>query len=451
MATTVDGLVSGLDTTTIINQLIQIQAAPQDRLKSSLSSTQAEVTAFQAVNTKMAGLQGAADKLAQSAAWGSVSATSSSTAVAATASSGALTGALTFSVQALAAAKSSISSQTYSSTTASGAITDIPLEIRNGDGTLRASISPTGTSLADVVRAVNSSSTAGVSAAAVQVSPGVYRLQLTSKTTGTASDFSVTGAGNAPLAGLSFTTVTAAKDALVHVGDAAAGYDVTSSSNTVEGLMPGLTVKLGALADDVTVRTAQDTAAITSAVQGFVDAMNAALSTIKTQSSSGTVGAGGARTGVGALSGEGSMRTLSTALLNTITSGVGGASLSQLGISTSRDGTVQFNATTFADALAKDSAAVQRTFAATDPAATGLAVAVADLAKRTSGSTGSIALSIQGRTATIDDLGKRIADWDDRLAASRLTLQRQYSALETALSTMKSQATWLSGQIASLG
>src|SRR3954453_2752647 len=129
MATTVDGLVSGLDTTTIISQLLQLQAAPQDRLKSTLSSTQAEVTAFQAVNTKVASLQTAAEKLAKAATWGSVAATSSSTAVTATASSGALAGSLTFAVKALAAAKSSISDQTFSSTTTAGAITDTPLEI----------------------------------------------------------------------------------------------------------------------------------------------------------------------------------------------------------------------------------------------------------------------------------------------------------------------------------
>ncbi|GAB3596321.1 flagellar filament capping protein FliD [Angustibacter peucedani] len=451
MATTVDGLVSGLDTTTIINQLMQLQAAPQDRLKSSLSSTQAEITAFQAVNTKMASLQTAADKLGKAATWGSVAASSSSTAVTATATSGALSGSLTFSVKALAAAKASISSQTYTSTTAAGAITDTPLEIHGADGSLRATVTPNGSSLADVVRAINSSTTAGVTAAAVQVSPGTYRLQLTSKTTGTANDFSVTGSGGAALGGLSFDTATAAKDALVHVGDVGAGYDVTSGSNTVEGLMPGLTVKLGGLADGVTVQTTQDTAAVTSAVQGFVDAMNAALSSIKSQSSTGTVTAGGGRAGVGALAGEGSMRTLTTNLLNSITHGVGGKSLSTLGITTSRDGTVSFNSTKFADAMSKDPAGTQAMFASTAASATGVGVSVAALAKGASSSTGSIALSIQGRTSTINDLTKRISDWDDRLSASKKALQRQYSSLETALSKMQSQATWLNGQISSLG
>jgi flagellar hook-associated protein 2 len=451
MATTVDGLVSGLDTTTIINQLIQIQAAPQTRLKSSLTSAQSEVTAFQAVNTKMSALQAAADKVSKLTTWGSATATSSSPDVSVTAASGALIGSVTFSVTQLAAARSTISTQTFSSLSASGAVTDSPIEIHAADGSLRASISPTGTSLADVVQAINSSKDAGVTAAAVQVSPGQYRLQLTATSSGTANDFSVTGSGGSALSSLTFSTVTAPRDAMLHVGDAASGYDVTSSSNTIEGLLPGLTVRVGALAADVTVSTAQDSTAITSAVQAMVDAMNAALSTIRSQTSTGTVGANGTRTGVGGLAGESSMRTLTANLMQAVTHGVGGASLSAWGITTTRDGSVTFNADAFGVALADDPAATRRVFTSTDAASTGFATNVAGLAKRTSSSTGTIAMSIQGRNTTITDLSARIADWDDRLAAGRLALQRQYSALETALGRMQSQATWLSGQISSLG
>ena len=43
-----------------------------------------------------------------------------------------------------------------------------------------------------------------------------------------------------------------------------------------------------------------------------------------------------------------------------------------------------------------------------------------------------------------------IADWDDRFALRQSSLQRQFTALETALSQMNSQSSWLSGQLASL-
>jgi flagellar hook-associated protein 2 len=450
--TTVDGLVSGLDTTSIINQLISLQAAPQNQLKSTLSSTQAEVNGLQSINTKMSALQTAAEKLGQASTWGAVAATSSAASVTATAASGALVGSLTFDVTGLAAAKSSVSSQTWSSTTASGAFTDSPIEIHAADGSLRASITPKGTSLGDVVKAINASTTAGVTASAVQVSPGSYRLQLTAKSPGTANDFSVTGAGGAPLAsGLTFDTATAARNATLHVGDAGSGYDVTSSSNTFEGLMPGLTLKVSALQSGVTVQTSKDTTSITAAVQAVVDALNAALSSIGNQTSAGTVSASGSRSGVGALAGDSGMRSLSTSLLNTVTHGVGGKSLAALGIATTRDGSITFDATKFGTALQADPAGVQATFSAPSGTATGFATTVAALAKRTSSSSGTIASAIQGRTSTIKDLNQRIADWDDRLAASKEALQRQYASLETTLSKMQSQATWLNGQISALG
>ena len=63
---------------------------------------------------------------------------------------------------------------------------------------------------------------------------------------------------------------------------------------------------------------------------------------------------------------------------------------------------------------------------------------------------GTLALAIAGRNTTIDDLTKRIGDWDVRLAARQTALQTQYSALEVALSKLKSQSTWLAGQLSTL-
>ncbi|GAB3681691.1 flagellar filament capping protein FliD [Angustibacter aerolatus] len=450
MTSTVDGLVSGLDTSALINQLMQLQAQPQARLKTALSSTTGEITAFQTLNTKMSSLRTAAETVGKAATWGAATATSSSTTVTGTAASGAVNGSVTFSVTSLATAKSSVSTQSYGSLTAGGAITDTPLEIHGADGTLKATITPSGSSLQSVVQAINGSKDAGVKAAAVQVSPGVYRLQLTASSTGTANDFSVTGSGGAPLAGLTLTTASAAKNAVLHVGDADAGYDISSSSNTVEGVMPGLTLKVTSLATDVTVQTSTDTTAISNSIKAMVDAANAALTSIKSLSSSGTVGSDGSRTGVGALSGEGLTRTLTSTILRSVTSGVGGLSLSQYGISTDRDGTIDFDSTKFTKALGDDPAKLKELFTSTTVGATGLGTRLADVAKQAAQSGGSIGLAIEGRTSTQKDLQKRIDDWDTTLATRRKSLQVQYANLETTLSRLQSQGTWLSGQISSL-
>lgn len=450
MTSTVDGLVSGLDTSTLINQLMQLQAQPQARLKTALSSTTGEITAFQTLNTKLASLRTAAEAVAKASTWGAATATSSDTTVTGTAASGAVNGSVTFSVTSLATAKSSVSTQTYSSVSAGGAITDTPLEIHGADGTLKATITPTGTSLQAVVQAINGSKDAGVKAAAVQVSPGVYRLQLTATATGTANDFSVTGSGGAPLGGLALSTASAARNATLHVGDADAGYDISSSSNTVEGVMPGLTLKVTALAKDVTVQTDTDTGSISTSVKAMVDAANAALSSIKSLSSAGTVGSDGSRTGVGALSGEGLARSLTSSILQAVTNGVGGVSMSQYGVSTDRDGTIKFDSTKFTTALTADPAKLKDLFTSTTSGATGLGAKLAAVSKQAAQAGGSIGLAIEGRTSTQKDLQKRIDDWDTSLATRRKSLQVQYANLETTLSRMQSQATWLSGQLSAL-
>ena len=48
------------------------------------------------------------------------------------------------------------------------------------------------------------------------------------------------------------------------------------------------------------------------------------------------------------------------------------------------------------------------------------------------------------------DLQKQIDAWDLRLTMRRETLTAQFNAMETALGTLNSQASWLSGQIGSL-
>jgi flagellar hook-associated protein 2 len=453
MATTVDGLISGLDTTSIIQQLMQIEATPQTRLKTTLTNQQSALSSLQSINTKMANLQAAAETLQNSTTWGAAKATSSSPGVTVTAAPGALAGSTTFSVTQVAAAQSFVSSSTFGSLSDTTAITDTAFEIHRGTGTGASTVTvntPADGSLQSLVNAINSTDGAGVRAAAVQVSAGQYRLQLPSTDTGTANAFTLTGAGGAPLANLPLTEVTAAKDAVLHVGDPSLGFDITSSSNVVEGVIPGVTVKVSSPATSVTVSVTQDQQAITSAVQAFVDAANSALVGIGSVSSSGVVGADGTRSGVGALAGDGLMRQLTSQILSKVTAGVGGTSLSTVGIGVNKDGIITLDQAKLTTALTADPSGTMARFTTATTAGTGLADVMQSLAKDSSSSTGTIASAIEGRQSTIKDLTSRIADWDVRLSDRQAALQRQYSALEVALGKLKSQSTWLAGQINSM-
>ena len=93
MATaSVSGLVSGLDTASIISQLMQVEAQTQTRIKSRLSSEQSNVTMLQELNSLLAALVTSAGDLALATAWNPVRVTSSSDLVSATAGANAARG-----------------------------------------------------------------------------------------------------------------------------------------------------------------------------------------------------------------------------------------------------------------------------------------------------------------------------------------------------------------------
>jgi flagellar hook-associated protein 2 len=449
----IDGMVSGLDTTTIISQLMQIEAQPQTRLKTSVSDAQKQVSAFQTVNTLMLAVGAAADKLQKASTWTAGTASASNDAVTVAAGESPLAGSLTFSVTQLATAKSVVTGEFTARNDA--ASISVPLEIHNADGTLRTTITPTDGSLDSIATAINNAPDAGVQAAVVQVKPGVYRLQVTSTTTGTAGDFQLTGSQGAPLTdgtgNAVFGALTAAQDAVVHVGPVGGGYDVTSSSNTIDGLMPGVTVQLKKLTDSVTVTAAADPSATVNAVQGLVDAVNAALGEIDKQTSVGTVGADGTRTGQGILAGSGLLRDLSDQLVSAATYAIGGTSAGSAGLSVNKDGRLTLDKDVLSAKLKDDPASVRSLFAPVDASAVSVTSRLADLTKNaTQSATGSITLAIEGQNSLIKDLTTRIADWDVRLQTRKESLQRTYSALEVSLSSLKSQSSWLAGQINSL-
>src|SRR3954470_9293538 len=128
--TSVDGLISGLDTTTIITQLMALEKQPQDRLKTQKTDVGNEIAIYQVLNSKFSTLASAAQDLARPAGWTAMKATSSSAAVTATAGSGAASGQLSFTVQALSRAGAVASTGTVLST--AGVVATGPVVLARG-------------------------------------------------------------------------------------------------------------------------------------------------------------------------------------------------------------------------------------------------------------------------------------------------------------------------------
>ena len=102
MSLAIDGLVSGLDTTSLINSLMQLEAVPQTLLKNRVTASQAYISALQGLNAKVAALGELAMKTAKPTALELYSTTSSSPKVTATATTGAGPGEIDLVVDQLA-------------------------------------------------------------------------------------------------------------------------------------------------------------------------------------------------------------------------------------------------------------------------------------------------------------------------------------------------------------
>lgn len=426
----VDGLVSGLDTTALIAKLMQVEAMPQENLKSKLAGQKAVVSAYQAVNTKMSALQTAAEALLKDETWQTLKATSSSTGVTASATSAATAGQVRFDVTALATAHS-IRTDEITGTDAVIADPAVGLDITQNGITTHVDL--TDGSLDDVVRSVNAAG-AGVSAAAVQVRDGVYRLQLTATKTGTAGTFDVTG--------LSVGSAIAAtgSNASLTVGSGAGAYTVTSSTNTFSGVLPGVTFTVSKVESAVTLTSESDPEAIADKVQALVDAVNGGLSEIDKQS------AYDATTNKGsALTGDYTVRLIAQRLSSSVADSVGAdGTLKQIGIELDRYGKLTFDRDAFIAQYQADPAKARRL---SDSLTTRLQTIAEDA---TDSVDGSLTLAIKGRNSEIENLDDSIADWDVRLEQRQAALQRQFAQLEVALGQMRSQSNWLAGQLAGL-
>jgi flagellar hook-associated protein 2 len=461
MSMSVDGLISGMDTTGLIQKLLLVEAGPQTALKARLKSTELAASAYRTVNTTFAAVRAAAEAMLDPASWSATKAGSSSTNVTVSSSATATPGSLTFTVDKLASAHAVYRTDpAWTSDTSPAGFSS--LDLYAADGTTKTgtiTVGGTGT-LTDAAAAINASNY-GLSATVVKTDTGTYALQVAAKKTGAANAFSFKGTGVG-----TFLVNNAGTNAKLTIGTGAT-YSVTSDTNTFTTVMPGTTITAGKadVGTPVTVSVTADPDAVAAKVQSLVDAVNSALDTTKTYTSN-------SKDSTAALKGDFSVSSLAGNLLDAVSFAVVAAgddgkdrSPATVGFSLTKDGKVTFDKATFLTALKDTPDLAQRIVAGTattpgpdgvigtrdDVAANGVAGRLLGVAKAASDSvTGSLVQLAVGQDSMVKDIQDRIDAWDVRLAARKEALTRQFSAMETALSSLKNQSTWLAGQINSL-
>jgi flagellar hook-associated protein 2 len=490
MALSVDGMVTGMNTTDTVAQLMQVEALPQTALKTKVTVQNRTVTAYQTVNTRMAALVTAAKALNDPDSWAGMKATSSSDAAVVTALPGASAGSFSFKVDSLASSHTA----TFTGATVSSPTDALLAPVMNGDtfdirladGTTK-TLTPTDRSLKSVAAAINGDPDSMFKAATVQVGPGKYTLQLTAKTSGAEAAFSnnldadLTNDLSGALTGLNLggpTLTSQGADARLKVGSTADAYYITSTTNTFAEVQPGVTVtatKKQADADaPVTISLTSDSDGIATKMQAMIDSANTALGEIANQSK----GRNGT-TAAGALVGDPAMRKLTQDILSTVSGGAGElGSFKAVGIGLDRAGKLTLDKAAFTAAYAADPVKTQAYFNSYtnvahesasptkfDPGwdqSKGLAGKLLTVSLQASegvklptdlpgtAKEGILQGLIQRRTDSIKALNEQVSAWDVRLDLRKSALQKQFSNLEVAMGKMQQQSSWLASQLAGL-
>ena len=442
MGSSVDGLVSGMDTTSMIASMIQVESQPKLMLQSKVATAKSAVSSYQSVNSKLSALKNAGDDLGQLSTWRSIKPTVSSTSVTATANGGTstATGTVTFDVVSLAKAQANTARvPTTGDITAADSI-----QVAIGEADPVTIDISQDKSAAGVAAAINNAGLS-VKASVVATSQGDSILQLNGTKTGAANSFTVAG-----LDELTIRTTTAASDANLQVGgaDEDGGYSLTSDTNTFTGLMAGVTMTVSKIETGISLSSASDVSGIAAKFKALVDAANGALSEVSDQTAYDS-----STNSSSPLTGDFMVRQMSQAILSNVSKGlsfkdpndatqtINFGSLSKLGVQLDKTGRLTFDADKFTAAYNADPSSIKAAGIALGDSFELLASKQSD----------NVISAITSRNNQVDSMNLQIGDWDVRLAAKKTALQRQYAGLETALGKLKDQSNWLSGQIASLG
>jgi len=349
----IGGLVSGIDTDTIIAGMLKIQQQQIDQFDVKKTGIQTKQQAYQELQTQLVALRTSAISLASPTSNPFDARTvnvSNPNAVVASGSAKATAGTYQIKINSLASSHQ-IASQNFADE--DSPVTEGTLTIRVGEqAPVTITVDNTNNSLSGLANTINYSNS-GVTASIVRDASGSSRLLLTATKTGTANEISITnnlaeGNGAALKPTFDFDQpVQAASDASVTLGSGSGALTVTSSTNTVSTLINGVSLNLldADPAKTVSITVANDTEKSKTAITDFVTAYNSLLDFVDSQTkydSAADVG--------GILQGEYSAINVRSQLQSVMQSVIPGGNskvnrLSTLGISTSNNGRLVINQT----------------------------------------------------------------------------------------------------------
>ena len=448
------GVGSGLDLDSILTSLQESkEASLLTPITNQETSVNAEITAYGTLTSALTKLQTAAEALADSSLYDSLTTSLSGSGVTAATTSDAVAGTYKLEVTQLAQAQSLTTDGVASKTTALGTGT-LTLQVGTADA-VSITLTSSNNTLEGIRTAINASG-AGVTASIVNDGSGTpYRLVLTSDSTGTESEMTVsyTGDDSTDAASSLFgydgstgnmTQTVEALDAELTIN----GISITSQTNTVEDALQGVTLNLSATGSSQTLTISQDTDAIYDAVSAFVTAYNSYVSTVDTLTSYDA----DADT-AGELLGDSTTRRISTKLSSDLYSAVGSGTfsyLSQLGISLEVDGTLLIDEDTLTAAITDNIDAVSEFFIGTDGTSGFIGQMTTDLDTYLDEDDGLIVARTDSLATKLEQLEDRYEEKQALIDSEMARWTEQFTQLDTLIASLSSTADYLTTQFDAL-
>lgn len=451
------GLATGLETGSIIEQLMALEKQPITRLEADKTWLNTRLTAFTELDTKLKSFSNSIKNLNYKDTLLQRSVKQSSEEfLSASVSREALPG-TSYQVEVVSLAqvqKSVAAIGVASKTNASFGLGNLALTVDGKSHSIE--ITSENNSLEGIMTAINDADL-GVSAAIINDGTGTpYRLALTGENVGktfSLNSSALTGGtyalGNFNVDDGSGTIVNPPAQAATQAHIRVDTVNIYSDSNTLTEAIPGVTLDLlkAETGKTTSLNISVDKASIKSTIEAFATGYNEVISFITGQS---VINAEGG----GVLGGDSGVNAIKRHLQNMLTkplqnSGVF-TSMSQLGFETQKDGTLVINDKTLSSAINTNLDSVVSLLAG-EEGTEGLATQFKDyLYDVTNSGTGLL----QGRKESINNnikrIDSRIDSTEARLEQRQKTLEAQFSAMETLVSSLNSQSSYLTQQMSIL-
>jgi flagellar hook-associated protein 2 len=471
MTVSLTGMASGLDTDSIIQQIMAVDQQKISQVSYQQSGVTQHQTLLKAIQSKLDALKSAASALSDTtttwkAAQSVASSDSAKVDVALTAGAG--IGGHTIQVDKLAS--SAQHGFTYTPSASAGQLTLYYGSDPNATTASKVTIDVAANATAsDVATSINANEQSPVYAAVINVN-GTDKLVLSARKTGQSSDFSVDtsalGAGQMA-EDATYARTGATLNAQYKLDDDTT--DRTSESNTITDALPGETLTLkGVTSSPVSITTnaaSIDTTAVTKAVQSFVDAYNAVVTTVRADLTDKPNVPKKSQSDYtkGTLFSDSGLDSMLSQLKNVMTqtvSGLGLSSLADIGITVPKstgttptqdatDGKLSFDSSVLQKALTSDYTKVRSLFTG-QGTTKGFGSLVGGFVDSQDGTNGILTGRIASDDSSLKDYTSQISNMQDRMNDEQTRLKAQFAAMEAALAQSQTQQAWLTSQIASL-